>query len=116
MPRAVACARSAWRCAAPCWPCAANKPGQRGLRIQLQAHAADVIGQRRGTRQLGLRRRVRLLGEQRLAAPAPRAGLDLAQAVGSASASSSSAYARQRPASPPASDISARPSRQRTVR
>ena len=58
-----------------------TQASQRGLRVDLQSHAADGVGQRRGMAQLGLRRQVRFLGEQSLAAPAPRAGLDLAQAV-----------------------------------
>ena len=58
-----------------------EQTSQRNLRIHLEAHAADVVCQRRGAGELRLRLRVGTLREQSLAAPSPRDRFDLAQAV-----------------------------------
>ena len=116
MARAIARARSAWRCASLALTLRRKQTSQRGLGIHLQAHAADILRQRRGAGQLRLRLRVGFLREQSLAAPAPRARLELAQAV---RLGDREQFVRVRPAAArvaAASAISANPSIQRTIR
>lgn len=86
-----------------------GQAGERSLHIHLQAHATAGIRRCRSAQQLRPRLGDAALREQGLAAPASRNGLESCSPFGSATASSSSAYARQRLVSPAANAISASP-------